>query len=70
MAQFEDSCSFCHQPKSKVEKLIQGEGGVAICNRCIAFCYDTLRQEGVDVSRRVYSAGTPNIGGDDDKIVG
>ena len=62
MAQSEESCSFCHQPKSKVEKLILGEDGVSICNRCVALCYDTLRREGVDVSSRVYSGGTPKAG--------
>jgi hypothetical protein len=64
MAPIEDSCSFCHQPKSKVEKLIRGDNGVAICNRCVAFCYDTFGQAGVDVSSRVYAGGNPNIGGE------
>lgn len=50
MAQPEESCSFCHQPKSKFEKLMVGEDGVSICNRCIALCYDALCREGVDMS--------------------
>jgi hypothetical protein len=45
-----ESCSFCHQPKSKVEKLIQGEDGVSLCNRCVALCYDVLHKEGVDMT--------------------
>jgi ATP-dependent protease Clp ATPase subunit len=43
-------CSFCRKPKSEVEKLIAGEDGVAICNRCVAFCYDVLQQERVDMT--------------------
>jgi ATP-dependent protease Clp ATPase subunit len=44
------SCSFCHQPKSKVEKLIVGEGRIAICNHCVALCYEVLRKEGLDMT--------------------
>jgi ATP-dependent protease Clp ATPase subunit len=62
MAQPEHSCSFCHQLESKVDKLIHGEDGISICNRCVAVCYDTLRKEGVDVSSRVYSGGSPKTG--------
>jgi hypothetical protein len=54
MEQAATSCSFCHQPQSKVEKLVQADDGVAICNRCVAFYYDVLRREGIDVSRRAF----------------
>ena len=50
MTEPENSCSFCGQPKSKVEKLVAGQDGANICNRCVALCYDVLRQEGVDIS--------------------
>jgi ATP-dependent protease Clp ATPase subunit len=50
MAQPELSRSFCHQPKSKVERLIQAEGDICICNRCVALCFDVLSKEGVDMS--------------------
>ncbi len=50
MTEPEASCSFCGQPQSKVEKLIAGEDGARICNRCVALCYDALRQEGTDMS--------------------
>jgi ATP-dependent protease Clp ATPase subunit len=48
----EPTCSFCHQPKSKVGKLISGDGQVAICNHCVAVCYDVLRREGFDMTLR------------------
>jgi ATP-dependent protease Clp ATPase subunit len=48
----EPACSFCHQPRSKVSKLIIGERGIAICNHCVALCYDVLRDEGVDMTLR------------------
>jgi ATP-dependent protease Clp ATPase subunit len=50
MTQPERTCSFCHQPQSKVEKLIEGYKGVTICNRCVALSYDVLCGEGVDMS--------------------
>ncbi len=46
----EPTCSFCHQPKSKVRKLIAGEGQLAICNYCVVLCYEVLRREGIDVT--------------------
>ncbi len=49
MKEPEASCSFCGQPASKIEKLLAGQDAARICNRCIAFCYDVLRQEGVDM---------------------
>jgi ATP-dependent protease Clp ATPase subunit len=52
MTDLEPTCSFCHQPKSKVVKLIAGDGEIAICNYCVALCYDVLRREGVDMTLR------------------
>jgi len=65
MSESEPTCSFCHQPKSKVGKLIQGEGQVAICNYCVALCYDVIRRESVDMTlheqppRNENETGTP-----------
>jgi ATP-dependent protease Clp ATPase subunit len=46
----EPSCSFCNQPRSKNQKIIVGDAGVCICERCIALCYEVLRKEGVDLT--------------------
>jgi len=51
MSESEESCSFCHQPKSEVERVIQADDGAVICNRCVALCYDVLIGEGVDMFR-------------------
>ncbi|TCK06500.1 ATP-dependent Clp protease ATP-binding subunit ClpX [Phorcysia thermohydrogeniphila] len=39
-------CSFCGRDQTKVEALITGPGGVAICNYCIDECYDMIHHEG------------------------
>jgi ATP-dependent protease Clp ATPase subunit len=57
MNESEPTCSFCHQPKSRVGKLIVGTGQVAICNYCVALCCDVLRQEGFDMTFRDKSPG-------------
>jgi len=38
-------CSFCGRDQTKVEALITGPGGVAICNHCIDECYELIHQE-------------------------
>jgi ATP-dependent Clp protease ATP-binding subunit ClpX len=43
-----ESCSFCGQTKSEVEKLIVGQN-VAICDYCVALCYEALKREGIDL---------------------
>jgi hypothetical protein len=51
MAKPETPCSFCNQPNSKVEKLVEGiENDVCICNRCVARFYWVLRKAGVDMT--------------------
>ena len=60
MSDPEPTCSFCHQPKSKVVKLIAGEGQAAICNYCVALCYDVLRREGVDMTLHDAPPGSEN----------
>jgi len=51
MAQPDTLCSFCHQPNSKVEKLVEGVGNdICICNRCVARFYWALRKGGVDMT--------------------
>jgi len=57
----EPSCSFCHRAKSKVQKIIAGDGGVYICNYCIALCYRVLIKEGVDMT--TYEEGFKNQAG-------
>jgi ATP-dependent protease Clp ATPase subunit len=52
MSEEEPICSFCDQPKSKVVKLIAGEGQVAICNYCVVLCYNVLTHDGVDMTTR------------------
>lgn len=42
----EESCSFCNKHKSQVAKLILGNS-VAICNECVDFCQDLLKDDHV-----------------------
>ena len=35
-------CSFCGKTRSQVRKLIQGPGGVFICDECVATCQDII----------------------------
>ena len=42
----EESCSFCNKHKSQVAKLILGNN-VAICNECVDFCQDLLKDDHV-----------------------
>ena len=51
MAKPDTQCSFCHQPNSKVEKLVERLDGICICNRCVALFYWELRKAGVDMTR-------------------
>lgn len=53
------SCSFCHQPKDKVQKLIAGNAAVYICDPCIVLCYKVLREEGVNLKLSRWTANTP-----------
>jgi hypothetical protein len=46
MSETEPSCSFCHQPQSKVRKLIASDSAVHICNYCVALCHRVLVKEG------------------------
>ncbi|ADY73236.1 ATP-dependent Clp protease ATP-binding subunit clpX [Desulfurobacterium thermolithotrophum DSM 11699] len=39
-------CSFCGRDQSKVEALITGPNGVAICNFCVDECYELIHGEG------------------------
>ncbi len=38
-------CSFCGRDQTKVEALITGPGGVAICNYCVDECYRMIHQK-------------------------
>jgi ATP-dependent Clp protease ATP-binding subunit ClpX len=42
-----DNCSFCGKHKDQVKKLIVGTN-VGICNECVAFCDDLLKEEKTD----------------------
>ncbi|MBF0903897.1 MAG: ATP-dependent Clp protease ATP-binding subunit ClpX, partial [Atopobium sp.] len=35
-------CSFCGKSRSQVNKLIQGPGGVCICDECVSTCSDMI----------------------------
>lgn len=36
------SCSFCEKTKHQVKRLIYGQRGVAICDKCTRLCVDIL----------------------------
>ncbi|MBQ6411095.1 MAG: ATP-dependent Clp protease ATP-binding subunit ClpX, partial [Atopobiaceae bacterium] len=38
-------CSFCGKTRDQVSKLIQGMGGVYICDECVAMCNSILDGE-------------------------
>lgn len=42
-------CSFCGKSESAIEKLIAG-AGVYICNKCVDFCVEIIKEEKNDVS--------------------
>jgi hypothetical protein len=46
----ERCCTFCREPLSTVDKLIESEHGAAICNRCVALCYEAMRKAGADLT--------------------
>ena len=35
-------CSFCGKPEREVHRMIQGPGGVRICNECVRLCMDIV----------------------------
>ena len=35
-------CSFCGKARNQVNKLIQGAGGIFICDECVSACNDIL----------------------------
>lgn len=37
-------CSFCGKPRNQVNKLIQGSGGICICDECVNACTDILSE--------------------------
>jgi len=39
------TCSFCGKPQVEVKKLIAGQGGVAICDECIALSAEIIAAE-------------------------
>ena len=41
-------CSFCGKQEREVQRMIQGPGGVRICNECVNLCRDIL-QDGYDM---------------------
>ncbi|MDR2435791.1 MAG: ATP-dependent Clp protease ATP-binding subunit ClpX [Puniceicoccales bacterium] len=40
-----NKCSFCGRSQFEVKRLIAGDGGVFICDRCVAMCMDALSKE-------------------------
>ena len=37
-------CSFCGKSRNQVNKLIQGSGGIYICDECVNACTDILSE--------------------------
>ena len=35
-------CSFCGKPEREVHRMIQGPGGVRICDECVRLCMDIV----------------------------
>ena len=44
-----NTCSFCGRGPNDAPKLIAGERGT-ICSNCVAFLYDVLKAEGMDMT--------------------
>ncbi len=38
-------CSFCNKPQDMVRKLIEGPGGVYICDECVSLCSELIDEE-------------------------
>ena len=38
-------CSFCGEPQERVRRLIEGSGGVYICNECVDLCKELINEE-------------------------
>jgi ATP-dependent Clp protease ATP-binding subunit ClpX len=38
-------CSFCGKRRDQVKKLIAGQGGVFICDDCVALCQEIIDEE-------------------------
>jgi hypothetical protein len=50
-------CTFCREPLSNVDRMIESQHGAAICNRCVALCYDAMRAAGADLT----TPGEPSV---------
>ncbi|MCC6102996.1 MAG: ATP-dependent Clp protease ATP-binding subunit ClpX [Olegusella sp.] len=44
-------CSFCGKTRSQVRKLIQGPGGVFICDECVSACQDIIADSDAEEAR-------------------
>lgn len=53
-------CSFCGKQEREVYRMIQGPGGVRICNECVSLCRDIL-QDGYDMMRDDAPADTSEL---------
>jgi ATP-dependent Clp protease ATP-binding subunit ClpX len=51
IAEHRAGCSFCGQAADQVERLVDGPGGVAICNECIDLCYEIIHPADKDAGR-------------------
>lgn len=54
-------CSFCGKSRSQVRKLIQGPGGVFICDECVAACSDIISEADEFVSESPESEEAPEL---------
>lgn len=54
-------CSFCGKSRNQVRKLIQGPGGVFICDECVAACSDIISEADEFVSESPESEEAPEL---------
>ena len=40
-------CTFCDKGRDRVALMVEGRGGVCICDECIVLCHDLLMEQGV-----------------------
>lgn len=44
-------CSFCGKPKELVKRLIEGPGGIRICDECVKICDELLKEDDEKVAK-------------------
>jgi len=51
------ACPFCGRPRSEVRKMIAGEGGALICDRCVEVAHSVLQADRVEAAEEGLKAG-------------